>query len=554
MFRTIFTKTLREYRVPILGWGIGLGLFLLVELVSFTALSPAGRAAFVQSAQPFSFLGELFAMTTPQGVVTWRPLGFLSPISLSIWTILAGARLVRGEEERNSLDLLLAAPRSRMRVLAEKIAALATAIGLIAFLIVLSILIGEISVGIQVDVVGALLAGLNLVLLTFFFAMVAQFLSQVLTSRAAAAGCAGMLLALSFVLDGTGRVADNAVWVQRLSPFLYYHLSKPLIPHYTSTHGINQGAFLFLLVLCIVPAFASFPLFITRDIGRAALPGQSRTRAYTRSGVGLRALERARRDIFLQAVGLRALRAQAAPAFWWLFSLALYAGWITLLVPTMEANARRLLANTPAYAQLLGGHDIATNAGFLGLIVFFSLSIVVTLFALTQALSWPTDLDNGRLELVLSTPRTRSRILLERFGAVLLTTVAAPLVIWLTILAGARIGNLSVDASNVAAASFGLLPLELIVAALVYALAGRLRSGAILGIVSTFILLSFLVEFLRSLLKLPDWVLSLSMFHQYGSTIDGFKWQPFFGMLGVAVVLLVLGVVQFSRSDVGQGA
>jgi len=49
--------------------------------------------------------------------------------------------------------------------------------------------------------------------------------------------------------------------------------------------------------------------------------------------------------------------------------------------------------------------------------------------------------------------------------------------------------------------------------------------------------------------------MSLSIFHQYGSPItDGWQWRPFVTMLGVATVLLTLGLVQFTRSDVERGA
>ena len=50
---------------------------------------------------------------------------------------------------------------------------------------------------------------------------------------------------------------------------------------------------------------------------------------------------------------------------------------------------------------------------------------------------------------------------------------------------------------------FGILPLELITASLVYVLAGRVHSRVILGMVGTFIALSFFVDLLQSLLKLP---------------------------------------------------
>ncbi len=43
MFRTVFSKTLHEYRVPVLGWGIGLGLLILAEFASVSALGDGAQ-------------------------------------------------------------------------------------------------------------------------------------------------------------------------------------------------------------------------------------------------------------------------------------------------------------------------------------------------------------------------------------------------------------------------------------------------------------------------------------------------------------------------------
>ncbi len=145
-------------------------------------------------------------------------------------------------------------------------------------------------------------------------------------------------------------------------------------------------------------------------------------------------------------------------------------------------------------------------------------------------------------------------MMLERFGAVLLIALLASVFAWLAIVVAAQIANLSIDQGHVIAASFSMLPLALIIIGLVYAVAGRLRYGAVLGIVTAYIALAFLAEFLRSLLNLPDWLLSLSIFYQYGSpVIDGMNWGVFLGMTGVAIVLLVIGLVQFRYADVERG-
>jgi ABC-2 type transport system permease protein len=555
MFRTVFSKTLHEYRAPVLGWGIGLGLLVLAEFASVAALGPTALAGAEEAARMIRLFGEPIAFTTPAGYVTFRDFGIFLPILLGIWAALAGVRLVRGEEERGSLEVVLATPQSRLRVLLEKIAALITALALITLLIACGGLVGEALARAQVDVLGMVLAVFNLGLLALLFSTCALFLSQVLGSRATAAGWTGTLLAVSYLLDGTGQIVGQAAWMGHLSPFFSYHASKPLLPPYTSTHGLNVGAFALLLLMSVVFATASVPLFLRRELGEVALPLQGRGPLSGHSHKALHDLERARGDVFGRAIGLRALRAQMSSMCWWIVALVIYTGWVTMLARSMEGLLRTIYANAPTLARLFGGQDIGTNAGFLAGAVFAFVPVVTVIFALALALAFATDLDRGRMELILSTPRSRSRIVLERFSAICAAAVTAPLAIWLSVLVGARLTDLSLDAGHVFAASFGVLPLELIVAALVYVLAGRLRADAILGIVCAFVALSFFAQLLHAVLNLPDWVMSLSIFHQYGSPItDGWQWGPFVTMLGAAAVLLTLGLAQFTRSDVERGA
>jgi ABC-2 type transport system permease protein len=271
-----------------------------------------------------------------------------------------------------------------------------------------------------------LLAVLNPGILALLFSMLAMFLSQVLGSRAAAAGWTGLFLALSYVLDGTGHIIEDTMWVQwrqRLSPFLYYHASKPLLPFYTPAHGFNPGACLLLLALSIVVAVASLPLFVRCDIGGFVVPSWNRSKPSARSDAGLGALEPARRNVFVRTVGLRTLRAQMFSLCWWVVGLVIGVGWITRLTRSMEDPLRNIYANNHIFYQLFGGHDIGINAGFLAGAIFAFVPAITIIFALLQALTWASGLERGRMELVLSTRMPRYRIVLEHFGAVLIAAV-----------------------------------------------------------------------------------------------------------------------------------
>lgn len=207
MFRNIWSKSLRDYRVAILGWGLGLGVMMVLGFIEAT---PTVIANFASLASLFHFLGDPYAIQTPQGFITFRWMGAFLPLLFSFWPILAGARLLRGEEERGTLDVLLSTPQPRTRLLLMKVGALLTALILIAICFTLGISLGETALQGHADIVRALLAGLNLALLAFFFGMLALLISQFTIGRGAAAGLASGILLLALLLDITGREVSGS--------------------------------------------------------------------------------------------------------------------------------------------------------------------------------------------------------------------------------------------------------------------------------------------------------------------------------------------------------
>ena len=554
MLRTVLTKTLRDYRWAILGWGLGMGFLVYAVYIAFTQLnaSDLSGASLTQLADQFRFFAEPIQLGTPGGYVTFK-YGNLLPLFVGIWTVLAGARMVRGEEERGALDLLLATPTSRASLLLQKIGALVIAVLLIGLLMAVFTIGGMAGAKAHVDPAAALLYGFDVALTALLFGLLAMVLSQFM-GRAAAAGWAGGLMVFFYMIDGLGRTITSLSWLQRLSPFFYYQLSKPLIASY----GINGGALVVLAALCVIGVVVAAPLFVVRDVGRTVFAdvavGAVRP-ARSTAERSAEALASARRRVSVRGVWLQALRRERSSTLWWILALFLLSFFLVLITRDIESQIQGLLGNNSALDKLLGGQDLNTNAGFLAGVLFLYLPLLVSLFAGLIAYRWASDLDQGRMELVLSTPLPRWRALLERFVAVVIATVGATVGIWVAMLAGAEVSGLSLDFGHVTVAALGLLPLMLVTASLVYALAGLLKPALVLTVLTVFLGLSFLIDLLRLLLNLPSWVTSLSIFQQYGSPITkGLDLVPFFGMLVVAAALLLISETEFTQRDVESGA
>src|SRR6266852_3130386 len=269
LFRNIYLKTLHDYRIAILGWGLGIGLLIYVVLSSFPSLveTPEARASLVSLGPSFEWIAEPIKIDTPGGYATFK-YGF-TVLVMALWPLLASSRMLRGEEERGSMDVLLSMPRGRGRVALEKLAAIWTALLGMGLLIGLLTYAGGMRVNTDFSLGDALLSGLNLALICGVFGSLALLISQFTQERGTAAGLTGGLLLIFIVLDMVHRVIPNTEWLSRLSPVYYYNLSKPLVPGY----GANYGAMLFLLALSVLLSGAAVWLFARRDVGgTVALP------------------------------------------------------------------------------------------------------------------------------------------------------------------------------------------------------------------------------------------------------------------------------------------
>jgi ABC-2 type transport system permease protein len=544
-FSNVFLKTLRDFRVAILGWGVGMGLLMYVVFAGFKAALAGGCGAVVSLATSFEWLAEPIQICTPGGYLTWK-YGF-TILVMALWPLLVGARMLRGEEERGSLDVLLSLPRGRLRVALEKLAAMWTALLLMGLLIWLLTFGGARSTNADLGLGDALLFSLNLVLICGVFGSMALLLSQFTQERSTAAGITGALLVVFIALDMVHRVIDGTEWISRLSPIYYYNLSKPLIPAY----GTNPGAMLVLLALSVILSGAALWLFVRRDLG-AAVPLPRFLRLPERTVSPERALPV--NAWSLRSIYTRSLAKIAFPTFWWTVVIAGFAAWMVFIAGQVAQKLQDLINKSPVLKDVITrvGGNASFNASLLSFLFVF-LPVLLMAFAVTQASRWAADEEDGLHELVLATPQPRLTLVLARFGALTTATVIIGVVtLALTALAAAASG-LALDGGNLVAATLSIIPMGLLMAALGYLFSGWLRTAIDTGLLSFLLVIWFTITFIGESLNWPTWVQQLSAFHYYGTPlVNGLPLGDMLGVLAVAVVALALASVRFVRKDIGR--
>src|SRR2546423_4099030 len=334
---SVFLKTLRDYRIPIFGWGIGMGLVVVSPMASVATLvtTPQARAKLASLAASFAWNADVVAVDTIGGYATFKIGIFI--FLIAVWPLLAASRMLRGDEETGTLDVLLSVPRPRLRVALEKLAAMWTALLAMGLLIGLIIFAGGQQFGADFGLGDGLLFGLNLALICAVIGGLALLISQFAQERGTAAGWTAGLLLIFIVLDMVHRVVANSEWISRLSPLYYYSQTKALVPGY----GVNVGAMLLLLALTLLLSGAALWLLVRRDVGGTVslprwlrLPEHPTSQALPVPGPSPR------------SGYARGIRTIAMPTLWWTLGIAGFAGWMGFAVPQMAPRLSPVIARS----------------------------------------------------------------------------------------------------------------------------------------------------------------------------------------------------------------
>lgn len=546
-FRNVFLKTLRDYRVAIIGWGVGMGLTIVSPMASVAALisTPQQREALAALAAQFAWNADPVKADTVGGYAVFK-IGVFVFIAC-IWPLLAGSRMLRGEEDRGSLDVLLSAPRSRLSIALQKVAAMWVALLLVGLISGLLAYLGGVGFKADFTLADGLLWGLDLSLICMVFGGIALLISQFTHERGPAAGATGALLLVFIVMDMFHRVIPGTDWLSRLSPIYYYNLSKPLIPSY----GTNAGALLLLLGLAVVLTGAAMWLFARRDVGDVVqLPWNVRLSRPSPPSTALPV-----GDWSLRSVYTRSLASMAVATFWWTLGFAAFAAWMIVAVHQLAGKLNAVFEGGPnsLAVQILrniGGGTAGLNALLLGA-MFELMPVLLMAFAVTQVSGWSADEDEGRLEMILAAPHSRANVLLGRFAALATATVIVGVVTLATAWISASIGGVALDSTNLAEATLGMIPMGLLIAAIGYLASGWLRSAADTGLISFLLAAWFFISFVGPDLKWPDATLKLSAFYYYGTPLmNGLQFGDIAIVVIVAAAALTLAIIRFGRKDI----
>lgn len=264
MLTSVFAKTLRDLQRPLLGWSIGVAALVGVMAALWPSIEGIPNLEEFLASYPEA-MRELFnvdAITTGVGFMNAELFSLLVPALFIIFAVGRGARLIAGEEESGTLDVLLVTPVSRLAVLIETAAALAVAVLALGAVLFAATVISSPLVGLQIGVADAASASLAVTLLGIEHGWLALSVGAAVGSRPVAIGAASTFAVAGYVLYVMSKLVAAVEPWGALSPFQQALEPGPL------GAGL-QASYVWMPLAALVFVAAAAVRFDRRDVAAA---------------------------------------------------------------------------------------------------------------------------------------------------------------------------------------------------------------------------------------------------------------------------------------------
>jgi ABC-2 type transport system permease protein len=546
-----------DRRISIIWWLVGVAVLMAWIVAFYPALRDSTELQnFIDQfpAEALAFFGiDPATYQTGFGCLQAQLYSFIAPLLLIAFTATAGAAATAGEEEQGTIDLLLAVPVTRTRVILEKYAALAVQTTAIVLVMVVVLVISNPILDLKLSVQGIIGINVGVLLLGLVFGALAMLIGAWRGKRATAAGAVIGVGLIAFLINSFAPLVEELEGLQRATPFFWYLEGDPLLEGPTPLHFV-------LLFAVVVVMAAAVVVFRRADLGarQPLFTPSGRDREAPSSAVSSRPGGAAPTSLYGKTLWDR-----RKTIWWWLLAIGGTAALTIAFWPTIDTRGdamQGLMESIPpellAMFGITDAASLLTPEGFLSARLYSSLGttlmLVFTIASGTRAVAGEEA--KGTLDLLIGLPVRRSRVVTDRTGG-LVTLVALLMIgLTLTVLAGGAIVEMGLTLEHVAASNVGLGLLALFFGTMALALGGWTgRTGVATGGTAAVALAAFLLNGLGAAIDGLEPFRIVSPFYWYlgdSPPLARGLTSSYWLMLAGVVLFTAMAVPGFLRRDI----
>jgi ABC-2 type transport system permease protein len=263
LLRSVGLKTFWDERRSLVWWSSGAAILSAIIVMLYPSIAAGPELEeLIERLPPAlrALMGEHIDLTTAPGYVNLRLFTFVAPIIFLVYSIGRGTSAVAGEEIRGTMDLLLAHPVKRWRVVVEKSGEMIAGLVIIGFGLWIGIVIGAVAVGVDLNFSRAAQATLMGLLLAIFHGSLALAIGGATGRTGPAIGGSAAVGIAGYFLHTLAPLVDWLEPFQILSPF-YYYIEDPAM-----LQGMNLGHAIVLTALSVILVAIAVVTFQRRDV------------------------------------------------------------------------------------------------------------------------------------------------------------------------------------------------------------------------------------------------------------------------------------------------
>jgi ABC-2 type transport system permease protein len=260
MPRSVVTRTLRDSARGFAGWSA----YIILMVAAIVSIYPSiGHnpslvklvKSYPSTLRAFIGFGGVVDYSSAIGYMGIELFSLMLPLMLIAAAVIAGGRAIAGEEEQATLDLLLANPITRRRLLLGKTAAMVIFVALLVLVVFASLAVSTRIAGMAVTVPHLAAAAAAVGLLGLLYGAIALAVGAATGQRSLAYAVAGAAAVAAYLANALGSLVPALSAVRQASPFYQYAAVDPLRHGLTLRHSGPVAVGVVVLVAVAVWAF-----------------------------------------------------------------------------------------------------------------------------------------------------------------------------------------------------------------------------------------------------------------------------------------------------------
>lgn len=264
MFRTIFRKTCYEKRWTILAWAFGIFSMTFFTMIFFPYLKNMGfdqvTANVPKSLQ--GLLGDSSSYKVVVGYVDQQIFALRLPMITMIMAISLFVGISVGDEDRGTLETLLALPVARSKAFWQKYAAGAALSGAACVAIYLGVILSFPIIQGSMSYFALAQATFACWLISLVFGTLAYAFGAATGKRGLTIGLASGVAFLSYLISSMAPAVDKLEVAQKFTPFYYYNVPS------VAQHGLKLSNLAVLVGGIAIMLLLGLAFFRKRDLVR----------------------------------------------------------------------------------------------------------------------------------------------------------------------------------------------------------------------------------------------------------------------------------------------